>query len=226
MNLLITGGAGFIGANLVLHWLCNHLDDVVIKVVALTYAGNLENLQELKTHPNYRFVLGNLQNPLYISTAFSEHNVEAFIHLAVESDVDRSIHGPADFIAINITGTFNLLEATQKFWDADLSAHRFLHVSTDKVYGSLGSDGKFLENTAYAPNSTYSSSKEASDHLVRAWHHTYNMNVVTTNCSSNYLQNLPIPVYGDGKNIIDWLFVEDHCEALDRDFFMKVTPEN
>ena len=228
---------------MVLHWLCNHLDDVFIKVVALTYAGNLENLQEVKTHPNYRFVLGNLQKPLDISTAFSEHNVEAVIHLAAESHVDRSILGPADFIATNITGTFNLLEAAREFWDADLSRHRFLHVSTDEVYGSLGSEGKFLESTAYAPNSPYSASKAASDHLVRAWHHTYKMNVVTTNCSNNYgpfqfpekllpllinncLQNLPIPVYGDGKNIRDWLFVEDHCEALDRDFFMKVTPEN
>ena len=168
MNLLITGGAGFIGANLVLHWLRNHPDDVVINFDALTYAGNLENLQEVKTNPNYRFVLGNLQKPLDISTAFAEHNVEAVIHLAAESHVDRSINGPADFIATNITGTFNLLEAARKFWDADLSGHRFLHVSSDEVYGSLGSEGKFSESTAYAPNSPYSASKAASDHLVRA----------------------------------------------------------
>ena len=135
MNLLITGGAGFIGANLVLHWLLKHPDDVVINFDALTYAGNLENLQEVKTHPNYRFVLGDLQNPLDILTALSEYNVEAVIHLAAESHVDRSIHGPADFIATNITGTFNLLETTREFWHADLSAHRFLHVSTDEVYG-------------------------------------------------------------------------------------------
>ena len=188
-----------------------------------------------KTHPNYRFVLGDLRKPSDISKAFSEYNIEAVIHLAAESHVDRSIHGPADFIETNITGTFNLLETALKFWGAELSAHRFLHVSTDEVYGSLGSEGKFSESTAYAPNSPYSASKAASDHLVRTWHHTYKMNVVTTNCSNNYgpfqfpekllpllinncLQNLPIPVYGDGKNIRDWLFVEDHCEALDRVF--------
>jgi len=173
-----------------------------------------------------------LRNALEISKAFSENNIEAVIHLAAESHVDRSIHGPADFIETNVTGTFNLLETAREFWGDDLSKHRILHVSTDEVYGSLGSTGKFLESTPYAPNSPYSSSKAASDHLVRAWHHTYGMNVVTTNCSNNYgpyqfpekllpllinncTQNLPIPVYGDGKNIRDWLFVEDHCEALD-----------
>ncbi|MBL4825253.1 MAG: dTDP-glucose 4,6-dehydratase [SAR324 cluster bacterium] len=229
---MITGGAGFIGANLVLHWLRNHPDDVVINFDALTYAGNLENLQEVKTHPNYRFVLGDLRNPLEISKTFSEHKIDAVIHLAAESHVDRSIHGPADFIETNITGTFNLLETARNYWSANLSVHRFLHVSTDEVYGSLGSEGKFLESTAYAPNSPYSASKAASDHLVRSWRHTYKMNVVTTNCSNNYgpfqfpekllpllihncTQDIPIPVYGDGKNIRDWLFVEDHCEALD-----------
>ena len=229
---MITGGAGFIGANLVLHWLRNHPDDVVINFDALTYAGNLENLQEVKTHPNYRFVLGDLRNPLEISKTFSEHKIDAVIHLAAESHVDRSIHGPADFIETNITGTFNLLETARNYWSANLSVHRFLHVSTDEVYGSLGSEGKFMESTAYAPNSPYSASKAASDHLVRSWRHTYKMNVVTTNCSNNYgpfqfpekllpllihncTQDIPIPVYGDGKNIRDWLFVEDHCEALD-----------
>jgi dTDP-glucose 4,6-dehydratase len=186
MNLLITGGAGFIGPNLVLHWLRNHPDDVVINFDALIYAGNLENLQEVKTNPNYQFVLGDLQKTLDISTAFSEHNVEAVIHLEAESHVDRSINGPADFIATNITGTFNLLEAARKLWEADLSEHRFLHVSTDEVYGSLGSEAKFSESTAYAPNSPYSASKAASDHLVLAWHHTYKMNVVITNFSNNY----------------------------------------
>jgi len=241
MNLLITGGAGFIGANLVLHWLRNHPDDQVINFDALTYAGNLENLQAVKTHPNYRFVLGDLRKPLEISKAFSEHKVDAVIHLAAESHVDRSIHGPAEFIETNITGTFNLLETARKFWGAELSAHRFLHVSTDEVYGSLGSEGKFSESTAYAPNSPYSASKAASDHLVRAWHHTYKMNVVTTNCSNNYgpfqfpekllpllinncLQNLPIPVYGDGKNIRDWLFVEDTAKRWIV-FFIKGIPE-
>ena len=229
---MITGGAGFIGANLVLHWLCHQPDDLVVNFDALTYAGNLANLEEVKDLPNYRFFHGDLRNALEISKAFSEYNIEAVIHLAAESHVDRSIHVPADFIETNVTGTFNLLETAREFWGDDLSKHRILHVSTDEVYGSLGSTGKFLESTPYAPNSPYSSSKAASDHLVRAWHHTYGMNVVTTNCSNNYgpyqfpekllpllinncTQNLPIPVYGDGKNIRDWLFVEDHCEALD-----------
>ena len=232
MNLMITGGAGFIGANLVMHWLRKHPDDLVVNFDALTYAGNLANLEEVKNHPNYRFFHGDLRNTMEISKTFSEHNIEAVIHLAAESHVDRSIHGPADFIETNITGTFNLLETAREYWSDDLSKHRFLHVSTDEVFGSLGSCGKFLESTPYAPNSPYSSSKAASDHLVRAWHYTYNMNVVTTNCSNNYgpyqfpekliplliyncTQNLPIPVYGDGENIRDWLFVEDHCEALD-----------
>jgi len=229
---MITGGAGFIGANLVLHWLRHHPDDLVVNFDALTYAGNLGNLEDVKGLPNYHFFHGDLRNALEISKAFSEHNIEAVIHLAAESHVDRSIHVPADFIETNVTGTFNLLETAREFWGDDLSKHRILHVSTDEVYGSLGSTGKFLESTPYAPNSPYSSSKAASDHLVRAWHHTYGMNVVTTNCSNNYgpyqfpekllpllinncTQNLPIPVYGDGKNIRDWLFVEDHCEALD-----------
>ena len=229
---MITGGAGFIGANLVLHWLRHHPNDLVVNFDALTYASNLVNLEEVKDHPNYRFFHGDLQKILDISKAFSEHNVEGVIHLAAESHVDRSIHDPADFIETNVIGTFNLLETSRKFWSDDLSTHRFLHVSTDEVYGTLGSRSKFLETTPYAPNSPYSASKAASDHLVRAWHHTYKMNVVTTNCSNNYgpfqfpekllpllinncTQNLPIPVYGDGTNIRDWLFVEDHCEALD-----------
>jgi len=215
-----------------LHWLRHHPDDLVVNFDALTYAGNLANLEDVKDLPNYRFFHDDLRNALEISKTFSEHNIEAVIHLAAESHVDRSIHGPADFIETNVTGTFNLLETAREFWGDDLSKHRILHVSTDEVYGSLGSTGKFLESTPYAPNSPYSSSKAASDHLVRAWHHTYGMNVVTTNCSNNYgpyqfpekllpllinncTQNLPIPVYGDGKNIRDWLFVEDHCEALD-----------
>ena len=239
---MITGGAGFIGANLVLHWLRHHPDDLVVNFDALTYAGNLANLEDVKNLPNYRFFHGDLRNALEISNAFSEHNIEAVIHLAAESHVDRSIHVPADFIETNVTGTFNLLETAREFWGDDLSKHRILHVSTDEVYGSLGSSGKFLESTPYAPNSPYSSSKAASDHLVRAWHHTYGMNVVTTNCSNNYgpyqfpekllpllinncTQNLPIPVYGDGENIRDWLFVEDHCEALDSVFHEGDTGE-
>ena len=239
---MITGGAGFIGANLVLHWLRHHPDDLLVNFDALTYAGNLGNLEDVKGLPNYHFFHGDLRNALEISKAFSEHNIEAVIHLAAESHVDRSIHVPADFIETNVTGTFNLLETAREFWGDELSKHRILHVSTDEVYGSLGSSGKFLESTPYAPNSPYSSSKAASDHLVRAWHHTYGMNVVTTNCSNNYgpyqfpekllpllinncTQNIPIPVYGDGKNIRDWLFVEDHCEALDSVFHEGDTGE-
>lgn len=229
---MITGGAGFIGTNLVLYWLRSHPDDLVVNFDSLTYAGNLENLANIKDLPNYRFVHGDLHNYSDITNAFSEHNIEAVIHLAAESHVDRSIHGPADFIQTNITGTFNLLETCREFWNDNLDTHRFLHVSTDEVYGSLGPTGKFSENTPYSPNSPYSASKAASDHLVRAWRHTYKMNVVTTNCSNNYgpfqfpekllpllitncINNIPIPVYGDGENIRDWLFVEDHCEALD-----------
>ena len=212
---MITGGTVFIGANLVLRWLRHHPDDLVVNFDALTYAGNLSSLEDIKNLPNYRLFLGDLRNTLEISKAFSEHNVEAVIHLAAESHVDRSIHGPADFIETNVTGTFNLLETTREFWVDELSKHRILHVSTDEVFGSLGSIGKFLESTPYATNSPYFSSKAASDHLVRAWHPTYGMHVVTTNCSNNYghyqfpkkqlallinncTQNLPIPVYGDG----------------------------
>ena len=168
MNLMITGGAGFIGANLVLHWLSHHPDDLVVNFDALTYAGNLGNLEEVKDLPSYRFLHGDLRNALEISTAFSEHNIEAVIHLAAESHVDRSIHGPADFIETNVTGTFNLLETAREFWSDELSKHRILHVSTDEVFGSLGSIGKFLESIPYTTNSPYSSSKAASNHLVRA----------------------------------------------------------
>ena len=170
---MITGGAGFIGANLILHWLRHHPDDLVVNFDVLTYAGNLVNLEDIKSLPNYRFFHGDLRNTLEISKAFSEHNVEAVIHLAAESLVDRSIHGPADFIETNVTGTFNLLETAREFWVDELSNHRNLHVSTDEVYGSLGSSGKFLKSTPYATNSPYSSSKTASDHLARALHHTY-----------------------------------------------------
>ena len=217
---------------MILHWLRHHPDDLVVNFDALTYAGYFGRLDDINNLPNYRLFHGDLRNTLEISKVFSEQNIEAVIHLAAGSHVDRSIHGPADFIETNVTGTFNLLETTREFWVDELSKHRILHVSTDEVFGSLGSIGKFLESTPYATNSPYFYSKAASDHLVRAWHHIYGINVVTTNCSNNYgpyqfpekllpllinncTQNLPIPVYGDGKNIRDWLFVEDHCEALD-----------
>ena len=165
---MISGCAGFIGANLILHRLRHHPDDLVVNFDALTYAGNLGSLEDIKNLPNYRFFHGDLRNTLEISKAFSEHKIEAVIHLAAESHVDRSIHGPADFIETNVTGTFNLLETAREFWVDELSKHRILHVSTDEVFGSLGSIGKFLNSTPYAPNSLYSSSKAASDHLVRA----------------------------------------------------------
>ncbi|MGA1599017.1 MAG: dTDP-glucose 4,6-dehydratase [bacterium] len=235
MRLLITGGAGFIGSNLVHHWLREHPDDVVSNLDALTYAGNLANLKEIQDLPNYRFVHADLRDPEAVRKVFQDQQIEHVIHLAAESHVDRSISGPADFIETNVRGTFNLLEAAREFWQPDLSSHRFHHVSTDEVFGSLGPDGFFTETTPYAPNSPYSASKAASDHLVRAWHHTYGMNVVTTNCSNNYgpfhfpeklipliirncLERQALPVYGDGGNVRDWLFVEDHCSAIDTVF--------
>ncbi len=235
MRLLITGGAGFIGSNLVHHWLREHPDDVVSNLDALTYAGNLANLKEIQDRPNYHFVHADLRDPEAVRKVFQDQQIEHVIHLAAESHVDRSISGPADFIETNVRGTFNLLEAAREFWQSDLSSHRFHHVSTDEVFGSLGPDGFFTETTPYAPNSPYSASKAASDHLVRAWHHTYGMNVVTTNCSNNYgpfhfpeklipliirncLERQALPVYGDGSNVRDWLFVEDHCSAIDTVF--------
>ena len=231
MNLLITGGAGFIGSNLVHYWLKKYPEATVVNFDALTYAGNLENLQSLNENSRYHFVKGDLCSMDQIQSAFETYHIESVIHLAAESHVDRSITGPSAFIQSNVIGTFNLLEVAKKFWGNN-SDHRFHHVSTDEVYGTLGAEGLFTEDTAYAPNSPYSASKASSDHFVRAYHHTYGMNVVTTNCSNNYgafqfpekllpllikncLEEQSIPVYGDGSNIRDWLYVEDHCEAID-----------
>ncbi len=242
MRVMITGGAGFIGSNLVHHWLQEHPEDEVINFDALTYAGNLANLKSVELAPNYHFVQGDLRERSSIERVFEQYQVEGVVHLAAESHVDRSISGPSDFIETNVQGTFNLLEAARAFWKDDLAAHRFHHVSTDEVFGSLGPEGLFEETTPYAPNSPYSASKAASDHLVRAWHHTYGMNVVTTNCSNNYgpyhfpeklipllinncLEEKPIPVYGDGSNVRDWLFVEDHCAAIDLVFHQGVSGE-
>ena len=235
--ILVTGGAGFIGANFVLDWVagCN---ESVVNLDKLTYAGNLESLSILKSNPQHIFVHGDIGDRLLIERLLVEHRPRAVINFAAESHVDRSIHGPGEFIQTNIVGTFNLLEAVRVYWsdlpDAEKSAFRYLHVSTDEVYGSLGKeDPAFTENHRYEPNSPYSASKAASDHLVRAWHHTYGLPVVTTNCSNNYgpyhfpekliplmivnaLAGESLPVYGDGMQIRDWLYVKDHCSAIRR----------
>ena len=233
--LLVTGGAGFIGSNFVLDWLA-HSDETVINLDKLTYAGNRENLSSLDGDKRHVFVKGDIGDSALISQLLATHQPRAVINFAAESHVDRSIHGPEDFIQTNIVGTFHLLEAVRAYWgnlagDAKAS-FRFLHVSTDEVYGSLGiGDAAFTETHAYAPNSPYSASKAASDHLVRSYHHTYGLPVLTTNCSNNYgpyhfpekliplmivnaLAGKPLPVYGDGQQIRDWLYVKDHCSAI------------
>ena len=234
-TVLVTGGAGFIGSNFVLHWM-QHEHSPLINVDKLTYAGNLLNLQSVSDDPRYLFVQADIADTETIRNLLSHHSVRAIIHFAAESHVDRSIARPGEFIETNIKGTFALLEIATSYWKqlppGDREQFRFLHVSTDEVYGSLGpEDPPFSETTAYAPNSPYAASKAASDHLVRAYHHTYELPTLTTNCSNNYgpfqfpekliplmlltaLQDGPLPVYGDGQNIRDWLFVEDHCEAI------------
>ncbi|BCO32017.1 dTDP-glucose 4,6-dehydratase [Thiohalobacter sp. COW1] len=231
-KLLITGGAGFIGSNFVHYWLANHPGDRVVNLDALTYAGNLENLQDIEGNPNYRFVQGDICDRALVERLFEEEAIDHVVNFAAESHVDRSILGPEAFIRTNVHGTFTLLEVARHAWDGDQGC-RFLHVSTDEVYGSLGeTDPPFTETTCFAPNSPYSASKASSDHLVRAYHHTYGLPVLTTNCSNNYgpyqfpekliplvilnaLEGKPLPVYGDGKNIRDWLYVEDHCSGID-----------
>ncbi|HYG32963.1 MAG TPA: dTDP-glucose 4,6-dehydratase [Methylophilaceae bacterium] len=234
-TILVTGGAGFIGANFVLQWV-KAAKGLVINLDKLTYAGNLENLAELDNNPLHIFVHGDIGDRTLVARLLAEHQPCAVINFAAESHVDRSIHGPEDFIQTNVVGTFHLLEEVRAYWNG-LSASaqtefRFLHVSTDEVYGSLGPDDPaFSETTPYAPNSPYSASKAASDHLVRAYHHTYGLPVLTTNCSNNYgpyqfpekliplvihnaLAGKPLPIYGDGSNVRDWLFVGDHCSAI------------
>lgn len=235
--IVVTGGAGFIGSNFVLDWLAG-CDEPVITLDKLTYAGNVENLARLATDARHRLVRGDIGDQLLVERLLAEHQPRAVVNFAAESHVDRSIHGPGDFIETNVMGTFRLLEAVRGYWSAlgpgEQAAFRFLHVSTDEVYGSLESGAPaFSETTSYAPNSPYSASKAASDHLVRAWHHTYGLPVVTTNCSNNYgpyqfpekliplmihnaLQGKPLPVYGDGQNVRDWLYVADHCTAIRR----------
>lgn len=237
MTILVTGGAGFIGSNFVLDWL-RAGDEPVVNVDKLTYAGNLENLVPVKDNPQHRFVRGDIGDSALIGRLLAEHKPRAILNFAAESHVDRSIHGPEDFIQTNIVGTFHLLEAVRAYWsglaDEQRAAFRLLHVSTDEVYGSLEADAPaFRETNRYEPNSPYSASKAASDHLVRAYRHTYGLPVLTTNCSNNYgpyhfpekliplvihnaLAGKPLPVYGDGQQVRDWLYVSDHCSAIRR----------
>jgi len=233
--ILVTGGAGFIGSNFVLAWLAQH-EEPVLNVDKLTYAGNLSNLESLARDERHVFVRADICDGPLMASLLQRYRPRAIVHFAAESHVDRSIHGPSEFIATNVNGTFTLLEAARAYWTnasaEEREAFRFLHVSTDEVYGSLGpDDAPFSEETAYAPNSPYSASKAASDHLVRAYHHTYGLPTLTTNCSNNYgpfhfpekliplmianaLAGKPLPVYGDGRQIRDWLYVEDHCAAI------------
>ena len=239
-HMLVTGGAGFIGANFVHYWLNKHPQDRVVVLDALTYAGNEQNLVMVSNEPGFKFVKGDICDTALVETLLREEAINTVVHFADESHVDRSISGPDAFIETNILGTYSLLKAAKKVWidepkaaGRDAIAHRFHHVSTDEVYGTLGpQDPAFTENTAYAPNSPYSASKAASDHLVRAYHHTYGLEVTTSNCSNNYgpfhfpeklipliitniLHDQPLPVYGDGKQIRDWLYVEDHARGIE-----------
>jgi dTDP-glucose 4,6-dehydratase len=233
--IFVTGGAGFIGANFVIDWLAAE-NSPVINYDKLTYAGNLGNLAGLKNDARHIFVKGDINDRPQVAALLERHRPAAIVHFAAESHVDRSIHGPGEFVQTNVVGTFSLLEEARAYWSgltgADRENFRFLHVSTDEVYGSLGQhDPAFTETSPYAPNSPYAASKAASDHLVRAYHHTYGLPVITTNCSNNYgplqfpekliplmilnaLQGKPLPVYGDGLNVRDWLYVGDHCTAI------------
>lgn len=235
--ILVTGGAGFIGANFVLDWLASG-NEAIVNLDKLTYAGNLQTLASVGAHPGHVFVRGDIGDSALVGRLLQDHRPRAVLNFAAESHVDRSIHGPEDFVQTNVLGTFQLLESVRGYWsalpDAERSTFRFLHVSTDEVYGSLSaSDAAFSETNRYEPNSPYSASKAASDHLVRAWHHTYGLPVLTTNCSNNYgpyhfpekliplmivnaLAGHPLPVYGDGMQVRDWLYVKDHCSAIRR----------
>lgn len=234
-RLLVTGAAGFIGANFVHYWLRQHPQDQVVVLDALTYAGNRRNLDPVAALPNFRFVLGDIRDFDLVLGLLQEHRIDTIVHFAAESHVDRSIEGPDAFIETNILGTYSLLKAARQHWLVDQPGmqHRFHHVSTDEVYGTLSADDPaFSETTAYAPNSPYAASKAGSDHLVRAYHHTYGLQVTTSNCSNNYgpyhfpekliplcllniLQGKPLPIYGDGRQIRDWLYVDDHSRGIE-----------
>ncbi|XLS29263.1 dTDP-glucose 4,6-dehydratase [Flavobacteriaceae bacterium M23B6Z8] len=239
MKLLITGGAGFIGANFILYYLKKDPEVEVINLDKLTYAGSLENIAQIDSNPRYSFVHGDICDKALVTHLFEQNDITGVIHFAAESHVDNSIDGPGIFVETNVKGTYTLLEAARNYWMQEpfefkpgYEKARFHHISTDEVYGTLGKEGLFTEKTPYAPNSPYSATKAASDFLVRSYHHTYGMNVVTTNCSNNYgpLQHdeklIPtiirkalnleaIPIYGDGSNIRDWLYVKDHCSGID-----------
>ncbi len=236
--ILVTGGAGFIGGNFVLNWLANPTAEALVNLDKLTYAGNLSTLQSLSSDSRHVFIHGDIGDYELVLSLLKKYSVRAVVNFAAESHVDRSIHGPGDFIQTNMVGTFNLLEAVRAYWtellEIEKQQFRFLQISTDEVYGSLSpADPAFTETNTYEPNSPYSASKAASDHLVRAWHHTYGIPVLTTNCSNNYgpyhfpekliplvilnaLAGKPLPIYGDGQQIRDWLYVKDHCSAIRR----------
>jgi dTDP-glucose 4,6-dehydratase len=231
-TIIITGGAGFIGSHVVRRFVNTYADYTIINLDKLTYAGNLANLKDVENRPNYRFIKGDITDAGFIDKVFSEEQPDAVIHLAAESHVDRSISNPLEFVLTNVVGTVNLLNAARRYWEGNYADKRFYHVSTDEVYGALGETGMFTEETRYDPHSPYSASKAGSDHFVRAYHDTYGLNTVISNCSNNYgshhfpekliplainniRSNKPVPVYGKGENVRDWLWVEDHARAID-----------